>query len=170
MRVTAVPAQVTTVEDRIAGKLGMSQIVLLFIPIIGGSLLYAGLPPVMHSSPYKLVLLTLLLCICGLLAIRIKGKIVLFWIAILLRYQLRPRYYVFDKRSLHGRKLYKDSVGKVVEEETPEIEERVRNVPALSLEDMIRVNDVISNPAANFAFEIRKGGLYVRITEVEQEG
>ena len=106
MRTTAIPAQVTTVEDRIAGNLGMSQMVLLFIPIIIGSFLYAGLPPAMHSAVYKLVLLTVLLCICCGLAVRIRGKIVLFWGIILLRYWLRPRYYVFDKRSTHGRPDY----------------------------------------------------------------
>lgn len=169
MRATAVPAQVTTVEDRIAGKLGMSQVVLLFIPIIFGSLLYAVLPPVMHSTSYKLAVLTLLLCTCCVLAIRIKGKIVLFWIAILLRYWLRPRYYVFDKRSTHGRDQYRETTIVEEDEETAESTVPARSISPLSLEDLIRVRDVIENPAANLGFEIRKGGLYVRITEVEQE-
>lgn len=170
MRVTAVPAQVTTVEDRIAGRLGMSQMVLLFIPIIFGSLLYAGLPPAMHSAPYKLVVLTLLLCTCGILAIRIKGKIVLFWIAVLLRYWLRPRYYVFDKRSVHGRNQYHGAVEVDETEEKEEKPERSRLISPLTLDDLIRVKDVIENPEANLGFEVRKGGLYVRITEVKQEG
>ena len=73
MKVTVVPAQVTTVEDRISGNLSMSQIALFAIPIFCGSLLYAVLPPSMEVSLYKLIAIGILSLLSCQLAIRIKG-------------------------------------------------------------------------------------------------
>src|SRR5947209_20569411 len=98
MKVTVVPAQVTTVEDRIVGSLGLSQILLLATPVFGGTMLYAILPPNFHSAIYKLIVIALLFATCGLMAIRIRGKILLLWLIVMLRYNLRPRYFVFNKR------------------------------------------------------------------------
>lgn len=168
MRTTAVPAQVTTVEDRIAGNLGMGQIVLLFIPILFGSLLYAGLPPAMHSSAYKIVLLTVMLIVCVSLAIRIKGKIVLWWLVILTRYCARPRYYVFDKRSMHGRRVYTATTDTNDGEEMQAPEQALSATP-MALADIIRLKESLERPTANLAFESRNGSLYVRITKGKPE-
>ncbi len=169
MRVTAIPAQITTVEDRIVGSLNLSQLLLLCTPVFTGGLLYAVLPPAMTISVYKLLILAVFIVACGVLAIRIKGMLVLHWAAILVRYWLRPRYYVFDKHSMHGRKQYKTTAAETAEEETAQTPERTRKVSSLSFEDAVNVQELIRNPAANVAFETRKGGLYVRITEVKQE-
>jgi hypothetical protein len=169
MRATAIPAQVTTVEDHITGNLNLVQLILICTPVFTGGFLFAVFPPAMHLSTYKLPLVVILLIVCGTMAIRIKGKIVLFWIAILLRYWLRPRYYAFDKHSMHGREQYQ-KMTEVVEAETTEAPKRVNKKPPLSFEDLMRVQELIENPAANLAFETRKGGLYVRITEIKQEG
>lgn len=170
MKVTVVPAQVTTVEDRIAGSLGLSQIMLLAAPIFGGSALYVVLPPVGHSAIYKLVIIALLFFLCGLLAIRIKGKIVLLWLITLLRYNARPRYYLYNKRSLHGREDYRDSVLLELEDEPVVISRRLRDTLALSPADMVELEELIANPATNLSFETnKKGRLYVRITEIKQE-
>jgi hypothetical protein len=168
MRVTAIPAQVTTVEDRITGNLNLVQLILLCTPIFAAGLLFAIVPPVMHLSSYKMPLIVLLVLLCGTLAIRFKGKLVLFWIAILLRYWLRPRYYVFNKHSTHGRKKY-NGVPEIVDEEISEVPVRTNKKSILSFQDITKVQELIENPAANLAFESRKGGLYVRITEIKQE-
>ena len=166
MKVTVVPAQVTTIEDRIAGNLGLSQLLLLAAPVFGGSALYAVLPPNMHYSVYKAVLMTLFLILCGLLSIRIKGKIILFWLAIILKYTLRPRYYVFSKNSLNGREQY---LSVEIKEEEPEVKpaKATRRKLSLSGSDLVNLQSLIDNPAANLSFENKKGLLYVRITEVE---
>ena len=49
MKMTVVPAQVTTVEDRIIGSLGFSQILLLVIPIFVSAGVFALVPPFMGS-------------------------------------------------------------------------------------------------------------------------
>lgn len=168
MRVTAIPAQVTTVEDRITGNLNLVQLILLCTPVFAAGLLFAIVPPVMHLSSYKLPLIIILVLLCGSLAIRIKGKLVLFWIAILLRYWLRPRYYVFNKHSAHGREQYHTSF-EIVDEAISEVPVHTDKKSILSFQDITKVQELIANPAANLAFESRKGGLYVRITEIKQE-
>lgn len=170
MKQAVVPAQVTTIEDRIAGNLNLSQLLLLVAPIFIGSLLYFALPPIGHPAIYKFVMLAMLFLLCGILAIRIKGKIVLFWIIILASYNVRPRYYLFNKQSQHGRELL--ATEKLIEEEV-EVEEKAtqaRQPLSLSTADMLHVRSILDNPASNLRFENRKGNLYVRITEIKQEG
>lgn len=169
MRATAIPAQVTTVEDHIAGNLNLTQLILLCIPLFVGGLLFTVFPPAMHLSPYKLPVTTLIVALCGILAIRIKGKIVLFWAAILLRHWLRPKYYVFDKRSMYGREQYK-AIPQVAEADEAEAYEPAPQKAALSFAELARVQDVINDPTISVAYEARKGALYVRIAEAKQEG
>jgi len=168
MRATAIPAQITTVEDRIVGSLNLGQLMLLCAPVFGGGLLYAIMPPIMTISVYKVVLLALLSLVCGILSLRIKERIVLFWMMILLRYWLRPRYYVFDKRSSYSREQYRH-LPEVPAETVQHRSERPVRASSLSLEARAKVEELLTNPAAKVAFETRKGGLYVRITEVRQE-
>ncbi len=168
MKVTVVPAQVTTVEDRIAGNLGLSQLMLLAAPVFGGSALFVVLPPFFHSAIYKLVVVAALFFVCGLLAIRIKGKIVLFWLVVLLRYNLRPRYFIFNKHSLHGREDYHSTA--IVEPEQPQkMAPKPKHAFSLSTADIVKLQNILENPAANLSFETKKGNLYVRITEINQE-
>lgn len=170
MKQTVVPAQVTTVEDRIAGSLGLSQLLILVAPIFIGTALYFLLPPFARASVYKLVIISSLFFICALLAIRIRGKIVLFWLAILLRYNLRPRFYVFDKRTLDGREEYAAAKEAEKQPETTAKPERTRKLLSLSTADIVKLEGLMENPAANLHFETNKqGGLYVRITEIKPE-
>ena len=170
MKQTVVPAQVTTVEDRIVGNLGISQIILLALPILSTGLVLTVLPPMLHVALYKLLLLIPFSLLCAMLAIRIKGKILLFWIIVRVRYNLRPQYYVFNKNTLANRELY-DSV-KAVEQSEDESEKPVpqRQRSNLTTAETIRTFAAMDNPAANLAFITdKKGKLYVRITEVNQE-
>lgn len=170
MKVTVVPAQVTTVEDRIAGNLGFSQLMLLTVPIFGGGLLFILLPPVMHNAPYKLVAIAILTFICWTSAIRIKGKILLFWLAIILKYNLRPGFYVFNKNSDASREQYRDLL--VKEPTADKLKATAKQiVPSrLELADKVRTLNLINNPAAKVHFETnKKGKLYVRITEVKEQ-
>ncbi|HEY4963912.1 MAG TPA: hypothetical protein VIH90_04415 [Candidatus Saccharimonadales bacterium] len=169
MKVTVVPAQVTTVEDRIAGRLGLSQIMLLITPIFIGSALYAILPPLMNSSPYKLVIIIALMLVCSSLAIRIKGKILLLWLIVVLRYRLRPSYYVFNKNSLAGRQQYNNpSLNHETETEAKTVRPR-RAIPLLSPKELVEAQTLMNNPAANIMYRAtKKGGLNVFITEVKE--
>lgn len=169
MKVTVVPAQITTIEDRIAGNLGVSQLLLLSLPVFGGSALFVILPPFFHAAFYKLVIIGMLFMMCGLLAIRLKDKLVLFWLLTLFNYNLRPRYYVFDKRSLNGRQQYENFFEDPIEDTVPTPLEVSRQPLSLSIAEVVELEDLIKNPDAHVRFELKKGDLHVRLTEVKQE-
>ncbi len=168
MKYTVVPAQVTTVEDKIAGSLSMSQLMLLITPVFFGSALYVLLPPNLHFAPYKILAMLVLLIVCGLSAIRIKGKILLLWAITVARYNLRPRYYLFNKNSLATREEY--TARYVLEAAQTVTTEQLapQLLPDLTVLDKFRIETLLANPAANVAYELTKGGLYVRITEVKE--
>ena len=54
-------------------------------------------------ATYKIVVIVCFAVLCGTLAIRIKGKILLLWVVVILRYNLRPRFYVFNRNNEHLR-------------------------------------------------------------------
>lgn len=168
MKTTVVPAQVTTVEDKIAGNLGVSQLLLLTVPVFGGSALFVVLPPFFSYATYKVVLIVCMATLCGTLAIRIKGTILLLWAVIMLRYNLRPRYYVFDKNDACLREPEQDSTSTdVAEEHTEPARAETAPLPPLHTADIVNAESILTNPAAKFRMEInRKGELSVHITEV----
>ncbi len=170
MKTAIVPAQITTVEDKVAGNLGLSQLLLLAAPVFIGGAVYIILPPSLGAALYKLVVVTIISLVFGLLAIRIKGRILLFWAITIARYNLRPRHYVFDKNDMHLR--YKSEKG--VEAHTTA--DQAQNpkaanhkvAPGLSTTDTVMLEGIIANPEAKLHFITdRKGGLSVRITEVK---
>ncbi len=168
MKTAIVPAQVTTVEDTITGNLTLSQLLLLVVPIFAGSGLFVVLPPFFGNAPYKIVLIVCLAAICGVLAIRIKGKVLLFWAIAMVRYNTRPRYYVFDKNDAYLRET--EQPGKATE--TAETTEPTRiaaaPLPQLSTAAIVQVESLIANPAAKLHFKAnRKGELRVIFTEVK---
>lgn len=169
MKTAIVPAQITTVEDKVTGNLSLSQLLLLATPIFGGSVIYILVPPVTAASALKIGLIIALTVLCGLFAIRIRGRILLFWAVILLRYNARPRYHVFDKNDLHLRRLLKTVVKPASAEKTVlEKEENIATESQLSMSDVVKLEQLMAHPEANLHFITdRKGGLSVRITEVK---
>jgi hypothetical protein len=169
MKATVVPAQVTTIEDRIMGNLGFSQLALFVVPVLVGAGLFIILPPVMHGSLYKYLVAICIGLICGILAIRIKGKIVLLWLVTILRYNLRPKYYLFKKSTAMYREDYRTPRSEAPEEAgSKEPIKRTTDTPRLAFQDAAYVLETINNPASKLRFELtKKGGLNVRLTEVE---
>jgi len=167
MKTTIVPAQVTTVEDKIAGNISMHQLLLLVVPIFIGSGLFVILPPFFSYAVYKVVMIAIIASICALLAIRIRGKILLFWLAVLLKYNLRPRYYIFNKNDSYLREDYDLTIQKEIEEEEEQGGMVYSLAPALSLSEVVTAEQLLANPNANFRLEInKKGRLSVHITEI----
>ena len=168
MKATVVPAQVTTIEDRIMGNLGFSQLALFVVPVFVGAGLFILLPPVMHGSPYKYLVAVLIGVMCGILAIRIKGKIILLWLVTILRYNLRPKYYLFKKSTATHREDYQMRKPDAVAETSKQQARQAATVPKLAFQDALQVLQTINNPESKLRFEMtKKGGLNVRLTEVE---
>lgn len=172
MKTAIVPAQVTTVEDKVAGNLGLTQLVLLVAPLFIGSGIYALFPPVLELSLFKIVATVLLGMACCSLAIRIHGELLLHWVIALTKYNSRPRYYVASRNSTFGRDATKpDIAGLEPETATEPIQAQKRQSLALSLADISNIENLLTNPSANVKFLTdKKGGMRVLVTEVEQEG
>jgi hypothetical protein len=170
MKTTVVAAQVTTVEDRIAGNLSFTQLLLLAVPVFFGAALFAAVPPFMNISALKLALVTILAITCAILAIRIKGKLVLHWITILVTYVRRPRFYVYNKNDVFLRPLTREKPSTANKLSTPVTIQVIPSFSA-SLPDVtqVRLEQTIANPKANFHFRVKKGGLRVYIREVKKE-
>lgn len=168
MKITVVPAQVTTVEDKIMGSLSLSQLMILLLPVFVGAALFAVLPPTMGSALYKYILIGILATICLILSIRLKGKIVALWIVTILRYNLRPKYYLFNKNVTTLRADYSD-VKQPDNKTEASVKESKLHIPRLGTLETARVLATIENPAAKLRFETtKKGGLHVRLTEIEE--
>jgi len=168
MKVTVVPAQVTTVEDRIVGSLGFSQLVLIVSPVFLAAGLFVILPPFMGSAVYKFVIMCVLAFLCCVLAIRIKGKILAAWLIVILRYNLRPKYYLFNKNVTTLREDYPIRHADE-KDELPTVANRRSAHPRLSIPETAKVLATIENPASKIRFEAgKKGNLHVRFTEIEE--
>lgn len=168
MRSTTVPAQITTVEDKIAGELNLMQLLLLVAPVFGSAAIYIGLPPFFASATYKIVIIVCLFVLFGTLAIRIKGKIVLAWLLILVRYGARPRYYLFNKNDTHLRDIPKPEKQPIAVKKTEKKKVKSTPKPKLSTADLVQIEQLIINPEANLHFRTdKKGALSVHITEIQ---
>lgn len=103
MRTTIIPAQITTVEDKIAGSLNMTQILILMFPVLWTAIIYILFAPAMKLVSYKLGLIGVVIIVCLILVIRIKDKIVAEWLGVVLRYQFRPKYWLYNKNDIANR-------------------------------------------------------------------
>lgn len=169
MKITVVPAQVTTVEDRIVGSLGFSQMLLLIVPVFVSAGLYVLLPPAMGNATYKYIVMAVVAFFCAILAIRIRGKIIASWLVTILRYNLRAKYYIFDKNTSAMRAEYTLAPTKKPSTAAAESKKSLSSQPKLDAMEAARLLAAIENPAAKLRFETtRKGGLHVRLTEVEE--
>ncbi len=170
MKATVVPAQVTTVEDKVAGNLGLSQLMLFAAPVFGGSLLYAVLSPSMGMAMYKLIILGIVTVISCILAIRIKGKIIASWLFVLLRYGFRSKYYLFNKNALTYRREYSEPKTAERKTETAAARKPAATLPKLGLLETAELHAMLSNPDVNLRFETtKKGSLNVRLEKIQEQ-
>lgn len=171
MKSTTVPAQVTTVEDKIAGNLNLAQMLLLAASVFGSFALYIAIPPTMKFSIVKIVVCLSVMLVLAALSIRVKGRILALWIGTILRYNLRPRYYIFNKNDAYlrdGEPLAKDEPEKAKRSEVES--ESKHPLFEIPMNKLVQLETAMADPTAQLAFETnKKGGLHVRITEVKQE-
>jgi hypothetical protein len=167
MRSSIVPAQITTVEDKVAGNLSMPQLFLLFAPIIVGGVIYLIFPPSLGSSLYKIVLIAASGLVLWLSAIRFRGRILLAWAVTIGRYNLRPRWWVFDKNDMYLRAVeFAEDLSVDGESVLDEAEEVSATMPAMSFADSVFLEHIMADPKANLHFKTnRKGKMSVLINE-----
>lgn len=166
MRTRVIPAQITTVEDKIAGNLSLTQVIILLTPILFTTLVYAVLPPSMSFSLFKLTLVLLFSTIALTMSLRIKGKVVLHWLLVLAQYNLRPKYYVFNKNETFARAfdfpvlITTKKVSSKKKLEMPRVERP-------SIQELLQFNNLVTNRNYNLVYRTgRKGELNVAFEKV----
>lgn len=168
MRISIVPAQITTVEDRIAGNISVQQAMLLGIPILFGFVTAIVFPPAGQFVAYKIAIVIILFIICGSLAIRIKDRIAAQWLKLFVIYSARPLYYVYDKNSTYLRNNETTEVVAQEVEDIQPIKKPVVTTSDISPKEFVRLEQFATDIRAGMKFEVgKKGELNVRITEVK---
>lgn len=168
MRVSIVPAQITTVEDKIAGNVSVQQAMLLGIPILFGFVIALVFPPSGQFVAYKVAIVLVLFIICGSLAIRIKDRIVAEWLKLFAIYCSRPVYYVYDKNSSYLRDTPPTEIVTDVATTIQPIKKTIIVQNSISPKEFVRLEQFASDTRAGMKFEIgKKGKLNVRVTEVK---
>ena len=92
-----------------------------------------------------------------------------FWLVTILRYNVRPKYYLFNKNTAALRQEYAPVIETQTDSKTNEVKKERTTRPRLNTPETAKVLATIENPAARFRFETtKKGGLNVRLTEIEK--
>jgi hypothetical protein len=94
MRVSIVPAEMTSIQDKIIGDLNMNQVILLSTPLIFTILVYLFIPPFSKLSLLKIIVCSISIISLAILSIKIDGKIFLEHLKILNSFFNRPRIYL----------------------------------------------------------------------------
>jgi hypothetical protein len=169
MTTSSVPAQITTIEDKIAGNLSLKQLILLTTPIFLDILIYAVFPSSLHFSAYKIALMLILNPVFLVSAIRVRDQIILTWLVILIRYNSRPACYVFNKNDIYLRESSAcTKINRVKHDEKainlkPEVNKKHYK---LTDKENILLDGMLYNPKIAVRFiSHRKAGLSVHITE-----
>lgn len=156
MRSTVIPAQVTTVEDTIAGNLTLTQIILLIMPVLLSTTVYAVMPERLVLSTYKIPLIIILFAVFVVLALRIKGRIVLSWLSVMAIYYFRPHIFVFNKNTVYTRDLVLPPTRKPATAKA-KVAVKVQE----DRNDTFDYESLLRNPSINIRFT-RKGLLVVK--------
>jgi len=156
MRTNIIPAQITTVEDKIAGSLNMTQILLLIAPVLWSALVYILLPNQMKLTNYKLPLILIVSIGLMVLAIRIRGKIILEWLSVLIVYRLRPKIYIFNKNSLYERQIDLPEINNQVLNTKP-IKKSIKSKKSdgLSVTDLVKLETLMNSGKLAVSFNFK---------------
>jgi hypothetical protein len=167
MKRSIVPAQITTVEDRVLGNLTPYQAGLISIPLIFGVLFYATLPPHFHLKLYKICLIAGLELVGAVLSIRKNDQMLIFWLITRIRYNLRPRYYVYDKNDTYLRDI---PVFAPVRAEKTAAEEDIASseIQEVAVHDAVLIEEIMADERVNLRFKTNKNGrLHVVANEIK---
>jgi len=157
MKISVVPAQITTIEDKIIGNLTFNQILLLIVPLVLGTIIYLLLPPSSQLTLAKLVLITLLCLVFGLLAVRFRGRTGAGWLIIFLSYNLRPHFYLFTKNDSSTRALvFVNKTKEITKEKETSTKETV--VATFSQANQLLLNQLLTDPSLSVRLELDKKG------------
>ncbi len=170
MRTRVIPAQITTVEDKIVGNLNIAQMLMLMAPVFFTTLVYALFPPAMSFVLYKLVISMIAFMVFTTLSLRIKGKVVLNWLTVLLKYNLRAKYYIYNKNETYLRTIYLPEIEKQQVKQKSSVPAKVkvkRASATLNIQDLVSMENIIKNGDLDLRYKTgKKGGLNVAFEQI----
>lgn len=159
MRQTIVPAQITTVEDKIVGNLNMTQIVLIAFSLFIGVFIFAVLPQKLHFNLYKILLIIISTFTCFILALRVRKRVILNWIFLLTSYYLRPSYYIYDKNDSYLRDIvYFPEIKKKKKVQPKEAFSKAKNPDIIPITDFAKLERILALHRANLGLKFNKKG------------
>ena len=166
MKTTIIPAQITTVEDKIAGSLSLTQILILMTPVFWAGVTYVFFNPTMTLAWYKVFMVIPIFVISFVLSLRVDDKLIANWLILLLRYNFRSKYYVFNKNDVYLRDLEQSLTGK----------KEVKSVALLGLKKKVPSRPVgvvgqiaLESDKEKIAFKTNaKGGINVTFNQIEK--
>ena len=168
MKTTVVPAQITTVEDRIAGSLTFPQIILMVIALVIGAGIYGMMMPKLHLGGIKLSLIIIECAFFGGLALRFSGKILGDWLIIYLRYSVRPRRYIFTKNDLIHREIVIEEESETIVSKRSEIATAEKQAGGISLKEQIKFDRIFNRDDLSVSFKMsKKGGVDVHLEQAK---
>ena len=158
MRTTVIPAQITTVEDKIAGNLNLTQIVLLLLALLSAVFMYAVLPPKATFQVYKIPFIVLSMLTFAILSLRVKNRVIINWIVLLASYYFRPAFYIANKNDLYLRDVILDIPVKIKSRKATSLKE-AKKVAEVPIFNPVSVERVLGISRAKLSFKFEKGGL-----------
>jgi hypothetical protein len=129
------------------------------VPIFATSVIYILFFPAMKFCTYKTVLILFIFLISVILAIRVKNKIVASWLGILISYQLKPRYYLFNKNDLTNRIVDLPIIStKKAKKEIKVINTTRVKTNEISLSELIKMEDLVDSGKVALRYQFDKKG------------
>lgn len=169
MKVALVPAQVTSVEDMIVNGLTLKQLVILMLPVFLCGVSYTLIPPVFTFTSIKLIVLMILTPALLVLAIKIKGELILNWALVIMQYNMRPKFYIFTKNDYYlreSKRPYNNCVELVSDEIT--LHKRPVKKNDIRLREIVEFEKLVMKTNANVAVSANNaGGIHVSISEIK---
>jgi len=128
MRISIVPAEMTSVKDKIIGNLEIKQILLLVCPLIFAIFTYLAIPPFNKTNSLKIILFIIFSFISSILSINISGELVLEIINNGFKYLIRPKIHLSTIKNLEDEILedLKNNEISMENSRPPEIKDRIK--------------------------------------------
>ena len=155
MRNTLVPAQITTVEDKITANLNLKQILIIICLIFIDLFIFGIFPPFFKLYLYKDIILFILDSNLLLLAIRIKGILMIDYLILVIKYYIRPGYYFFSTKANQKKDNSNDN-----KKYSNSIKERQLSRKKLDLKKDINNTIDLTSKIDGMNFKVKRGALY----------
>ena len=96
------------------------------------------------------------------LAIRIRGKIILEWLSVLIVYRLRPKIYVFNKNSLYERQIDLPEINNQVLNTKP-IKKSIKSKKSdgLSVTDLVKLETLMNSGKLAVSFNFKENQRWI---------